>query len=104
MSDLQTQLVAALVPVLATAITAIVAMLSKRLDAWLVTKIENEKLEKVTRRLSTVIWDVVLELQQTQVDAIKEVTSPTSPGGLRITRVVLPISSRSSAAASAATR
>jgi len=83
MTEWQGELLAALI----TALTALFAMVARRLDVWLASKIENENVERMTRRLNAVIWDVVLELQQTQVDELKVATDPDSPGGRKITPV-----------------
>jgi len=84
-NELGGTLLAALLPVIATALTGIIALVGQRINAWLVAKVENERLEGVMTRLNGAVWTVVLELQQTEVDALKQATAPDSPGGRKIT-------------------
>lgn len=75
----------ALLPVVVTALSLGIAWLGKTLNAWITAKVSHERLQLVLRRLSEVVCTVVLELQQTEVAAIKAALDESSPGGLKIT-------------------
>lgn len=85
-NDILGQVTTALLPIVATLITAGVAWLGKRIDTWLTAKIEHEYLQAASRRLNEATWTVVLEMQQTSVDALKAATAEDSPGGRSITK------------------
>jgi len=80
------QVISAIVPVLVTTLAAGVTYLGKTLNTYIASKVSNERYAGTLQRLNEVITTVVLEIQQTEVDAIKLVTSEASPGGRRITQ------------------
>lgn len=84
-NDLLGQVISALLPIVASLLVAGIAWLGKRTDAWLEARIQNEYLEGASRRLNEATWTVVLELQQTHVDALKAATDESGPGGRKIT-------------------
>lgn len=76
----------ALLPVIVTVLSLGVAWLGKTLNAWLSAKVKHERLQLVLRRMSEVVCTVVLELQQTEVAALKSALDEASPGGRKITK------------------
>lgn len=84
-NDVLGQVIQALLPIVVTLLLAGIAWLGKRIDGWLAVKVENEYLEGVLRRLNETTWTVVLELQQTEVEALKAATDADGPGGRKIT-------------------
>lgn len=76
----------ALLPIIVTVLSLGVAWLGKTLNAWLSAKVKHERLQLVLRRMSEVVCTVVLELQQTEVAALKTALEDGSPGGRKITK------------------
>lgn len=75
-----------LLPVIATVLSLGVAWLGKTLNSWLSTKVKNERFKLVIHRLGEVVSMVVLELQQTEVSALKLAVGESSEGGRKITK------------------
>ncbi|MFA5053373.1 MAG: hypothetical protein WC565_04905 [Parcubacteria group bacterium] len=84
--QLITEAVNALLPIVVTVLSLGVAWLGKTLNAWIGAKVKNERLQLVLRRLSEVVCTVVLELQQTEVSALKTAIGDASQGGRKITK------------------
>ena len=76
----------ALLPVILTVLSLGIAWLGKTLNAWLSTKVKQERLQLVLRRMGEVVSTVVLELQQTEVAVLKTAIGEDSPGGRKITQ------------------
>lgn len=84
--ELLDQAISTVGPVLVTLLSAGVAWLGKSLNSYINAKVSNEKYRDALLRLNEVVSTVVLEIQQTEADAMKQVTSPDSPGGRKITK------------------
>lgn len=86
MQKLIDEFINALLPVILTVLSLGIAWLGKTLNAWLSTKVKQERLQLVLRRMGEVVSTVVLELQQTEVAVLKTAIGKDSPGGRKITQ------------------
>lgn len=86
MKTLLPQLIDTLLPIVITIVSLGITWLGKTLNTWLSTKVKNENFKLVIHRLGEVVSMVVLELQQTEVAALKLVMDESSEGGRKITK------------------
>ena len=85
-SDFIGQLIEAALPVLQTAVLALVTWASAEAAKFIRQRVKNEAVASGLERLNETVADVVLELEQTMVKELKAATSEDSPGGKAITR------------------
>lgn len=66
------EVVGAVLPYLATILSALAGWAALALARWIDGKVKEERARAVLRRLNDEVWTAVLELQQTAADGLKE--------------------------------